>query len=385
VRTNDLFFGAAAFDPQPDWIDFDKVAIPQADEQQRLFANLILSMSADRKPLPRFWYLPRGEKAVVLMTGDDHGAGGTAGRFNTYAALSAPGCSVDDWECVRSTSYMYASTPFTDAEAASFDALGFEVGIHVDTGCAAWTPASLDAFYANQIATWTAKYASVAAPLTHRVHCGAWTDYTTHAKVEAAHGMRLDTNYYTWPGSWILDRPGFFTGSALPLRWADENGAVIDIYQVPTQMTDESGQSYPFTVDTLLANALGPKGFYGVLTANMHTDSAPSVGSDAIVAAAVANGVPIVSSRQVLAWLDGRNGSSFAGITWDGLKLGFTVAAGAGSNGLTALVPAASVGGALTAVTFNGGAHAFALETIKGIQYAIFAAPAGAYSVVYGG
>ena len=29
-------------------------------------------MNADKKPLPRFWYFPRGEKAVVIMTSDDH-------------------------------------------------------------------------------------------------------------------------------------------------------------------------------------------------------------------------------------------------------------------------------------------------------------------------
>ena len=67
VRSDDLFYGAKAGDVQPDWVDLGKVAIPQADEQQRLLANLILKMNADRKPLPRFWYFPRGEKAVVVM------------------------------------------------------------------------------------------------------------------------------------------------------------------------------------------------------------------------------------------------------------------------------------------------------------------------------
>ena len=36
IRPDDLYFGAASFDPQPDWVDLSKVAIPQADEQQRL-------------------------------------------------------------------------------------------------------------------------------------------------------------------------------------------------------------------------------------------------------------------------------------------------------------------------------------------------------------
>ena len=48
IRSNDLFFGGA----EPNWIDFSKVAIPQADEQQRLLANLIGFVTRDRKPLP---------------------------------------------------------------------------------------------------------------------------------------------------------------------------------------------------------------------------------------------------------------------------------------------------------------------------------------------
>ena len=88
IRSDDLFYGAASFDPQPDWVNLDKVAIPQADEQQRLLANLILCMNADQKLLPRFWYFPHGHKAVVVMTGDDHASNGTAGRFDQYLAYS---------------------------------------------------------------------------------------------------------------------------------------------------------------------------------------------------------------------------------------------------------------------------------------------------------
>ncbi len=84
-----------------------KVRIPQADEQQRLLANLIIQMNLDRAPLPRFWYLPRGEKAAVVMTGDDHGSNGTAGQFQRFDDASPSGCSVADWQCVRATSYTF--------------------------------------------------------------------------------------------------------------------------------------------------------------------------------------------------------------------------------------------------------------------------------------
>ena len=98
-RADDLFY--------PDWVDLSKAQIPQADEQQRLLANLIEEMNRDQMPLPRFWYFPRGEKAVVVMTGDDHGSGGTAGQFDWDVSVSPPGCDVAAWECVRGTSYLY--------------------------------------------------------------------------------------------------------------------------------------------------------------------------------------------------------------------------------------------------------------------------------------
>ena len=39
-----------------------------------------------------------------------------------------------------------------------------------------------------------------------------------------------------------------------------------------------------------------------------------------------ANGVPVVSAKQMLTWLDGRNGSSFQGVSFGGGVLRFTVA-----------------------------------------------------------
>jgi hypothetical protein len=382
-RSDDLFFGAAAGDAQTDWIDLNKVAIPQADEQQRLLANLILTMNAGRKPLPRFWYLPRGLKAAVVMTGDDHGNNGTEGRFHIYEDASASGCNVANWECVRATSYIYPSTPISATVAAAFQAEGFEIGVHVSSNCDDWTPSSLESFFATQLADFATLFPGVSAPVTNRTHCIAWSDWATEPKTEKAHGIRFDTNYYYWPGSWIQDRPGLFTGSGMPMRFADLDGTRIDVYQATTQMTDESGQSFPFNIDTLLDNALGAAGYYGVMTANMHTDSSTSSGSDAIVASAQTRGVPIVSSRQMLTWLDGRNGSSFGSISWSGSALSFTITAASGANGLQAMLPNTSTAGTLASLTLNGSAVTFTTQTIKGIAYAVFPAASGSYVATY--
>ena len=107
------------------------------------------------------------------------------------------------------------------------------------------------------------------------------------------------------------------------MRFAKSDGTLIDVYQAATQMTDESGQTYPFTINTLLDNAIGSEGYYGAFTANMHSDNASSSGSDAIIASALARGIPVISARQMLEWLDGRNSSTFSGITWNGTTLTF--------------------------------------------------------------
>jgi hypothetical protein len=408
VRSDDLFFGNKSGDAQPDWVDLNKVAIPQADEQQRLLVNLILEMSRDRKPLPRFWYLPRGEKAVVLMTGDDHAAsgppGGTPGRFDFYKSQSPAGCSVANWECIRSSSYIYTTSLYTDAQLAAYNADGFEVGLHVNTNnCQNYTPASLETFFASELQTWRMAYPSLPTSLTQRTHCVVWTDWATQPKVELNHAMRLDTTYYYWPPGWIQNRPGMFTGSGMPMRFADVNGALIDVYQAASQMTDESGQSLDqgsatrFTIDALLNKAIGPEGYYGVFTANMHTDLVAHAGSSAIIQSAKevranttilgqAKGVPVVSGRQMLEWLDGRNSSSFGSLTWDGntKALSFTIAVGAGANGLQAMLPTQSGAGPLSAIERGGSGISYTVQTIKGVSYAVFSATAGSYRATYG-
>ena len=144
-------------------------------------------------------------------------------------------------------------------------------------------------------------------------------------------------------------------------------------------MTDESGQTYPFTINTLLDNAMGPNGYYGAFVANMHTDIAASSESNAIVNSARTRGIPVVSSRQMLTWLDGRNASTYNSLSWNGTSLSFSISAGQGANGLVAMVPITNQ--AVTRVTKNGSSIPFTTATIKGIKYVRFTATNGSYQI----
>ncbi|MFD3002783.1 Ig-like domain-containing protein, partial [Pontibacter toksunensis] len=375
IRSNDQFY--------PDWVDLNKVMIPQADEQQRLLANIITMQS--RKPVPRFWYLPRGLKAAVVMTGDDHGNGGTKARFNQYMQLSSDNSAeaVADWRAIRGTSYIYPNTPITDAEAKDFEQKGFEVALHLSTNCANYTATSLERDLTDQLAAFSSRYPSVAAPTTNRTHCIAWSDWNTQPQLEAPKGIRLDANYYYWPSPWVQDRPGMFTGSGIPMRFTDLNGVLIDCYQLTTQMTDESDQTFPYTIDQLLNKALGAEGYYGVFCANMHTDADFSSGSDAIISSAKSRNVPVISSKQLLTWLDGRNGSYFSNMIWDGSALNFSVSVASGARSLQGMLPITGTTGRLLSIKLNGATVNFTTEIIKGIEYAFFPCSTGSYVATY--
>ena len=385
IRPDDLFFGAKAGDVQPDWVDPNRFDVPQADEQQRLFANLITQMNMDKAPLPRFWYLPKGKKAAIVLTGDDHAVGGTPPYFNRLLASSPAGCSVADWECVRATSYVYPNTQLTQAQAQQYESEGFEIGLHLNTGCNDWTPTSLEDMLSSQLGAFQATWPNLTPPVSNRTHCIVWSDWASEARIERQHGIRFDTNYYyKGPPSWVK-KPGLMTGSGFPQRFADLDGSMIDVYQSMTQVSDEMDDVLPTTtqINALLDNALGSKNYWGVFDVILHSDFGDHRRLNELVAEAQQRGVPVVTSAQMLTWLDGRNGSSFGNISYSGNQLTFSLTPAAGSRGLQAMLPARSASGPLSVLTRGGQPVSWSRRTVKGVDYVMFDAAAGNYTARY--
>ena len=390
ARSTDLFMS-----PTPgvgDWLDRSKIAIPQADEQQRLLANLLTQSS--RTPLPRFWYLPRGDKAEVVMTGDDHGSGETTTVFDDLMAHDPPGCSVADWQCVRATSYAYPESGITPSQAAFYQSNGFEIALHLrmDPGGACNVPFTSLADLNSKLATQLGQFAAfgIGAPTTIRTHCIAWSDFDSQPQADAQHGIRLNTDYYWFSNNdWDQDLAGLYTGSGFPMRFTKVDGSLIDVYQAATDSADDATASpdtvVPAQMRALIDRALGPEGYYGAFTVIVHNDSAASTQAtrDAVVTYAQSRGVSIISARQLLAWTDGRNGSSFGAMSFNGGVLGFTIAQNPDARGLQALVPINGSTGALQSLARDGAPIGYTTQVIKGVAYAFFPATSGAYTAVY--
>jgi hypothetical protein len=134
----------------------------------------------------------------------------------------------------------------------------------------------------------------------------------------------------------------------------------------------------------MLDSALGPQGFYGAFGTNVHTDNpAPQGDDEAIVASAQARGVPIISYKQMLDWTDGRNGSTIRGLSWSAGTLTFVTTVAPGANGLQTMLPIQGPTGTLTAITRGSSPVTYTVQTIKGIQYAMFDAATATYQATY--
>jgi flagellar hook capping protein FlgD len=397
TRSVDMFQAPSA---GTDWLNRSKIAIPQADEQQRLLANTIVQLGAS--PLPRFWYLPRGDKAEVVLTGDDHGSGETSTVFDGLMDNDPPGgCTAQqlaDWQCVRATSYAYPSSPVNGA--AAYEARGFEIALHLalddfssctDFGSPPALP-SLNAELTMRLGEFASAFSGVSAPSTIRTHCIPWSDWDSQPKTDLAHGIRLNTDYYWFANdNWDQDLAGVFTGSGMPMRFAAANGSLIDVYQGATYSADDATNDpdhvVPAQMKTLIDNALGAKGYYGAFSVIVHNDGpqAESAARDQVVAYARSRGVSVISERQLLTWLDGRDNSSFGSVDFGSGALTFTISASSAARGLRAMLPLDGTWGQLQTLTRGGSPVSFTTETIKGVDYAFFAAAGGSYRATYSG
>jgi hypothetical protein len=382
TRANDLFFGNKSGDVQPDWTDLSKFHIPQADEQQRLLANMLIESVRDQRPLPRFWYLPGEYKAAMVMAGDDHGlsnASGTERNLNDFLNESATNCSLADWQCARASHYVYESSALTNTRATQYYNLGFGIGDHVSNTCSNWVSlATLTAEYTADLATWRAKYSGVPNQTTHRYHCYVWADWDSQIQMDVANDIRYDLNYVNYPGSWFGTRAPLMTGSAMNMRFTDADGDMVNVHQGVTNIDDQS--SNITNINALFGNALDSDGFYGIF--GTHYDMVGSF-DNVLYSAAQSLGVPVISSEQALTWLDGRDSSAFSNFGGSDGQYTFDITAGVGANNLQAMLPTQDAGGTLTSLTLAGSTVSYQTQTVKGVQYAVFDANPGSYTATY--
>ena len=176
------------------------------------------------------------------------------------------------------------------------------------------------------------------------------------------------------------------TGSGFPQRFADLDGTMIDVYQSMTQVSDEmdARSCRRRRRSTRCSTTRSARRSTGASSTSSCTPTSATTGAQRrSIGDAQSRGVPIVTSAQMLRWLDGRNGSSFGDIAYSNGQLTL-LAVGAGQRARPAgHAPARSANGPLTKLRRDGQPVSWKRRTVKGVDYVMFDATAGAYTATY--
>jgi len=412
VRAQDAFVG---------WVDLDRIAIPQADEQMRLLSRLISEMLSDVMPLPRLWYFPGTAGGMLIATGDSHQSPASAiedvlarveqrgGHMSIYYAPPL----VNDWRrtiqrvqsWVADLSGASADLP-TPSQVAAWRARGHEFTLHP------YVEEGLEAGWQRYWQEFTGRGYGPVSP-TVRTHRILWTGWVETARLQASYGIRMNLDYYhvgpafqNKAGKWVF---GHFTGSGLPMRFVDEHGRILNIYQQPTQLVDEhllsgirtlgmsgwvglSGEAAIEVSQTLLRRSLD--GAYGAIAAQFHIDPFAHDGLPASEAAtwlegtldyAVEQGIPIWSAAEWLSFTEARHEATLDQIHWDPSRrrLSFRlVTQAAPDTELTLMIPLWHGRATLAQVKVDGLAVGYRERTVSGVSYGCTPIRAGFHQVV---
>ena len=231
---------------------------------------------------------------------------------------------------------------------------------------------------------------------TTRTHSLAWRGWADAVRIQASFGIQMNTDYYEYgplfskgAADWFI---GHFTGSGLPMRFADLDGRMLNIYQQVTQLGDEYLLEVPWSSDVVLGATQGVEtttnfiqsslnGNFAAVTINYHSDTFDLPDNYRLPAielltgtlnAAYTRGVPIWSVQRWLDFTTMRQSTHFEAYRWQDKKLGFDLVAGKYTkDGLSLLIPAVNSQSMLQTVRVDGQPAAFEPWKVGGISYGL--------------
>lgn len=418
--------GVRAADMFADWIDLDRIHIPQADEHQRLFADVLNELSSAGPPLPRLWYFPAGAPSVLVTTGDAHGS--TANyvadvlerveRYNgTMSIYYTPPPASTLGRMARKARWWAADIPVagvllqrdqplpTPGHLAAWRERGHEFGMHpyVEQGL----EQGYNAYWNEFI-----KFGYGPVPPTVRTHRILWHGWVDNARVQAQYGLRMNLDHYhvgnvvqAANGEW---RSGYLSGTGLPMRFIGEDGALLTVFQQPTHLVDEHLMN---VFDTGHDQGLDGATAASITTAQIAAcvrrypaalgmqchidpfllggDKAANVGRwlDETLAFSAAAGVPILAAERWLAFVEARSNAQVAEMNWDAAtgRWHFTIDLPPHSIGpLELLLPLRHNAATLGAIEVNGATQPRRTQSLAGREYAAVSLTPGANRITAG-
>jgi hypothetical protein len=202
-------------------------------------------------------------------------------------------------------------------------------------------------------------------PLTNRGHCLIWPGWTEMAQLLAGAGVRMDANFVG-----VHCGHGYLTGSGLPVKFMDERGRLIDLYEQSTQWEDDVAIGAYFerlAYDQAVAQSLATlreaqERYHTVVNCNFHPIHTRKDQLDtrawitAVAAYCAERHIPMIGGDDWVRFNDARRQVRLSGYAADRAqrRVRFTLAARQAISGLTISLPSTWDEGRLSRVNAGG-------------------------------
>ena len=361
-RQNDLLFR---------YLDDAKADIPQADEQQDVLVNAIMYCASFGKPLPRLWYFPGQAMAVAWFTGDGDDA--EQDQIRRYADKTREYGGYF-------TLFEGAGNDFDDELDNWLLSAGHSTGKHVNLGCRMPPLRGAESEISRQIQAFIAEYGH--QPLTDREHCLNWVGWTEHAGYLHENGVRINSNATSFKGN--DGHRAYLNASGLPMKYIDERGAMVDLYQQSTTFYEKHD---PAIVEASVAD------YHTVLTYSFHPVYADTRLEllESAVSCIRSQGIPMVSGDAWAEFLDARRALRFDAIKADESGHAITFAVIQGERPIenaTLMIPVQWGARSVASIREYSAPVVFTAKVIDGVHYALWTVSLDAgqmksYTVLY--
>jgi len=353
--------------------DFALRHVPQADVLQDLLTRVIVGLTADALPLPRLWHFPGAAPGLVLVDGD----GDSMSREDLLATLEV----CDRHDARFGFFLMDAQIAALDpAEVRALREQGHSFGPHP---WVAFRP-TIDQWRAEVrriCADFRARFGS--APESLRSHSVVFPGWDESPSIFAEAGLRLDTNFMEG----YRYQSGHLNGSALPARFVDREGWLLDCWEQSTVHGDDTlitdkvmlpahSEQQCIDLSLRIMRELA-RDYHGVFHPYFHPVAVGGHGRmhtarwlDAVLAEGVRLGLPSPSPDQWLHFVEARRAVEIQDVAWDGATrtLAFRTDAPAGIEGLTVLLPP-HAGGAPERATVDGADAELGAVPLEGLGW----------------
>lgn len=377
IRAMDLFTNG--------WVDASKNTLNQADEQMRLLSHCVETMASFTKPLPHFWYFPDTLKCLITLNndGEDNKEIEFEKQFEDVEAKGA-----------KMTLYVKEVDLVSKSWITKWNEKGFEMSGHPDDTKQATNPDwyTMDSVF-KDLNDKLGRVYGIGPMRTVTNHWFVWNgikengipDFSAQAQIEEQNGVQLDCNYAHYDngareahflGPFGINH-GNYTGSGLPMKFANLDGDVINVYQHFNNVYDQQYMEHD-----------DKEGFYNCFKGLVDRSIDDEVYSYVSVKAhnaeyffseqplmkmldyANENKIPVWTEEKLLNFLRAKDEAYFSNIEWTGSKLTFDLSSNIShSNDIACMIPYSFGNKQVHQVMLNDKVVPFIVRSVKGKDY----------------